>query len=210
MPVRPSRTATALVVLGGLAALPVVIARADAAPQSAGPEYVFPVRPVRQAHFAHVHHDYPATDIFAPCGKPFVAPTAGTISEFSTVDRWVRKINDGATRGGLSVTLIGDDGVRYYGSHLRSVSSWLTPGLHVDAGEPLGRVGDTGDAVGLGCHLHFGISRTCDVGADWWIRRGRLKPWPYLEAWLRGVPTSPAAAVVGLLPAVACPVRPAG
>jgi murein DD-endopeptidase MepM/ murein hydrolase activator NlpD len=175
------------------------------------PTYAFPVQPIRHARFGHTHHDYPATDIFAPCGDSFVAPTSGTITEFRTVDTWVRRVNDGATRGGLSVTLVGDDGVRYYGSHLRSVSTLLTPGLHVDAGTLLGRVGDTGDAKGLGCHVHFGISSPqCGIDGDWWIRRGRLYPWPYLESWRGGGRRSPALTVQNLPLSVGCPAPPPG
>jgi murein DD-endopeptidase MepM/ murein hydrolase activator NlpD len=197
-----------LCLLAAAVALPALPAPAQAAPPD-GPAYVFPVRPVRLAHFSRAHHDYPATDIFAPCGKPYVAPTAGTVTELGTVDLWDPVVDDGATRGGLSVTLVGDDGVRYYGSHLRSVSSWLRPGTRVPVGEPLGNVGDTGSARGLGCHVHFGISPQCGVADDWWIRRGRLSPWSYLKAWARGHPVGPAPAV-RRLGAGGCPVKPAG
>ena len=43
----------------------------------------------------------------------------------STKDVWDPKVNDGATRGGLSVTIFGDDGVRYYGSHLSAIDPAL-------------------------------------------------------------------------------------
>ena len=66
----------------------------------------------------------------------------------STKDVWDPKVNDGATRGGLSVTIVGDDGVRYYGSHLSAIDPALVVGGHVDVGQPLGKVGNTGDARG--------------------------------------------------------------
>ena len=46
-----------------------------------------------------------------------MAVTDGVILEVNRVDTWNPKIDAGATRGGLSVSLLGDDGVRYYGSH---------------------------------------------------------------------------------------------
>ena len=71
--------------------------------------YAFPIRGC-SASYAHVHHDYPATDIMAARGCPVVATTSGRIDEVSFSDTWNSKSNDGATRGGLSVSLVGDDG----------------------------------------------------------------------------------------------------
>src|SRR5262249_24542268 len=75
------------------------------------PHYVFPVV-ASNASYAHTHHDYPASDIIAPCGSKNLAVTDGVILEVNRVDTWHPKINAGATRGGLSVSLLGDDGVR--------------------------------------------------------------------------------------------------
>jgi murein DD-endopeptidase MepM/ murein hydrolase activator NlpD len=150
-----------------------------------GCQHVFPIDPANVAKYGRSHHDYPAADIFAPCGTTVVAPVAGTISEMSTKDVWDPKVNDGATRGGLSVTLVGDDGVRYYGSHLSAIDPALVVGRHVDVGQPLGKVGNTGDARGIQCHLHFGISAPCGVG-DWQVRRGALQPAPLLDSWRAG------------------------
>jgi murein DD-endopeptidase MepM/ murein hydrolase activator NlpD len=154
--------------------------------------------------YGHAHHDYPASDIFAPCGAAFVAVTAGRVSEVSRQDRWSARVNDGATRGGLSVALVGDDGVRYYGSHLSAVAPSVVPGARVGAGQRLGVVGHSGDAAGLACHVHFGISPPCGTG-DWWVRRGVLFPWPYLDDWRRGRPGSPASAVAAWRTAHGCP-----
>ena len=79
--------------------------------------YRFPVAGCRVS-YAHVHHDYPATDIMAPRGCRFVAPVDGRVDEVSRADRWDPSSNRGADRGGRSVSLVGVDGVRYYGSHL--------------------------------------------------------------------------------------------
>lgn len=103
----------------------------------------------------------------------------------------------GQDRGGLAVSVVGVDGVRYYGSHLGSIASGVRPGLQVRAGQLLGRVGSTGSARGLAAHLHFGISWRTPPGI-WWVRRGAVTPWPYLDSWRAGGSRSPAAAVLAL------------
>lgn len=155
----------------------------------------FPVQPPDVASYSPAHHDYPATDIFAPCGSSVVAVASGRVLEVSRTDEWTHSVNDGATRGGLSITMSTDDGVRYYGSHLQDVRPEVEPGVRVEVGQEIGRVGDTGNAAGTGCHLHFGISPPCGLG-DWQVRRGTIPPAPYLDAWRAGDTTrSPAAEV---------------
>jgi peptidoglycan LD-endopeptidase LytH len=171
---------------------------------------VFPVQPVPKASYGREHHTYPATDIFAPCGTRVVVPASGYVHEVSTRDLWERKVDDGATRGGLSVSIIGDDDVRYYGSHLATIASGIRAGARVTAGQRLGTVGRTGSARPTPCHLHFGISPPCGRG-DWEVRRGVIETWPYLDAWRAGQARSPAAAVAGWAAAHAhlCPQVPA-
>jgi len=142
------------------------------------------------ADYSQGHHDYPATDIFAPLGTRFVATTSGVVDELSRHDRWDPSVDDPATRGGLYVSLIGDDGVRYYGAHLSSVASGLRAGERVERGQLLGRVGDSGNARGISPHLHFGISHPTFPG-DWEVRRGEVDPYSYLEAWRRGRDRTP-------------------
>lgn len=195
--------------------LTALLLAAASPPAVAGPaaertDYTFPVRPAAVADYGRAHHDYPATDVFAPCGATVVAPTAGTLTEVRRRDTWDPRTDRGAARGGRSVTLVGDDGVRYYGSHLSSVRRGLASGDRVRAGDPLGRVGRTGSARGTPCHLHFGISPACDVAGDWWTRRGALPPYPYLRAWERGADRSPAPAVRRLAADGGCPGAPGG
>jgi peptidoglycan LD-endopeptidase LytH len=156
--------------------------------------YAFPVKPASAASYPRAHHDYPATDIFAPCGTSVVSPTAGTVHEVSRVDTWDPAVNSGPTRGGLSVSIIGRDGVRYYGSHFQRIESGIEPGAKVAARQLLGTVGRTGSARNTPCHLHFGISPPCGTG-DWQVRRGVVWPWSYLDAWKGGTDRSPRAAV---------------
>jgi hypothetical protein len=89
--------------------------------------YVFPVRGCRVA-YGHSHSYHPATDIFTDRGRAFVAPTDGVVDEVSRVDRWDPTSDHGVDRGGLSVSIIGIDGVRYYGSHLQSIAPGITHG----------------------------------------------------------------------------------
>jgi murein DD-endopeptidase MepM/ murein hydrolase activator NlpD len=155
-----------------------------------GRRYYFPVQPPRIARYANVHHTYPATDIFVPVGSTVVAVTNGVVDEANRVDRWNPRTNLGADRGGLWVTIIGDDGVRYHASHLSSVVEGIEPGVRVYAGQIIGRSGKTGNAATTPAHVHFGISRPTWPG-DWAVRRGQVLPYKYLKAWTRGQDLTP-------------------
>jgi peptidoglycan LD-endopeptidase LytH len=166
----------------------------------------FPVR--GNASYSRAHHDYPATDIFAGCGSRVVAPVRGTVLEFGRRDRYRPRRDNPALRGGRFVSMRGADGVRYYGSHLRSVASHMRKGKRVRVGQLLGRVGQSGNARGVGCHLHFGISPVCARTGDWWVRRGAVRPYRFLRAWQRGRDRSPKAAVRRWRAQHGCPSRP--
>jgi hypothetical protein len=144
--------------------------------------YTFPVHGCRTS-YARVHHDYPATDIFAAWGCRFVAPISGRVDEVSRVDRWSPATNLGGQRGGRFVSIVGNDGVRYYGSHLSRVATGIRPGVRVRRGQTLGYVGHSGDASAT--HVHFGISWPTRHGI-WWVRRGEVWPWRFLDAWRSG------------------------
>ena len=168
-------------------------------PAVAAPVYVFPV-PECKVNYARAHHDYPATDILAKQGCKFVSPIDGVVDEVSRTDVWSGKTNLGIDRGGLYVSVIGTDGVRYYGSHLRTIVRSVQPGVSVKAGQILGTIGSTGSARGTSPHLHFGISWPTPTQPNvWWVRRGVVLPWKYLEAWNKGQDLSPAKAVAAQL-----------
>jgi murein DD-endopeptidase MepM/ murein hydrolase activator NlpD len=178
-------------------------------PTSAGADpaadrYAFPVD--GKASYARSHHDYPATDIIAGCGSAVRAVHGGVVLEVSRTDTYRAETDDGAARGGLFVSMLGDDGVRYYHSHLSAVTVGIDAGARVRVGQPLGSVGDTGHA-GV-CHLHFGLSPPCAGVGDWWVRRGAVWPWSYLDSWRRGVPSSPAVAVAAWWRTHGCPGQP--
>jgi peptidoglycan LD-endopeptidase LytH len=80
--------------------------------------------------------------MMAARGVPTVAPVSGRVE------------HRGNSLGGLSWYLHGDNGHRYYGTHL---SAYASVGAgHVSAGTVIGYVGDTGNAAG-NPHLHFEI-----------------------------------------------------
>jgi len=158
--------------------------------------HVFPLDPPSVADYSQGHHDYPAVDIFCPIGTRVVAVTDGVVDFVSRTDPWDPAVDDPATRGGLSVALVGDDGVRYYGSHLSAVADGIEPGVRVTAGQLLGRSGRSGNAAGTDPHLHFGISHPTTPD-DWQVRRGEVDPYPYLVAWEAGGNPTPDLSGVG-------------
>ena len=174
-------------------------------PAMAAPIYTFPVAGCTVT-YSKYHHDYPASDIFGKKGCAFVSPIAGVVDEVNTVDKWSGKTNLGADRGGLSISILGDDGLRYYGSHLSKIEANIVPGYKVATGEKLGEIGSTGSARGTKPHLHFGISYPTEKGI-WWVRRGvglekgKTSPWKYLQAWQAGKDLKPKLTVPSVIPA---------
>ncbi len=138
--------------------------------------------------YGTTHGGYKAIDVFG-CGATVVAPTNGTVLQVRDFDAWDPKVNAGSTRGGFYVSMLGVDGVRYYFAHLASVE--VTAGQSVAPGDPLGPMGQTGDARRSVCHTHMGISWTCPAN-EWKVRRGKVWPMQYLDAWRTGEQRSPA------------------
>ena len=137
--------------------------------------YVFPVYgPVAYTDTYGVrrptgwHH---GDEIFAPLGAPVLAVTDGTLFLVG----W-------SPIGGNRLWLRDDNGNYYYYAHLAAFSTVAVPGVRVRAGQIIGFVGDTGDAVGTPPHLHFEIHppSLMAYGYD-----GAVNPTPYLRAWQR-------------------------
>ena len=92
---------------------------------------------------AHAHQ---GIDIFAPRGTPLVAAERGVIG----------RVGNGRL-GGLKFWLRGESGADWYYAHLDGFAPGLHNGQVVEAGELLGYVGNTGNAVGTPPHLHLEI-----------------------------------------------------
>jgi murein DD-endopeptidase MepM/ murein hydrolase activator NlpD len=154
------------------------------------PRYAFPFVD-HAVSWGRTHHDYPAIDVFG-CGATVVSPTNGTVVQVRDFDPWDPSVNAGSTRGGKYVAILGVDGVRYYFAHLDGLV--VHEGQAVQPGDPLGPMGQTGDARNSVCHTHFGISWPCPQN-EWKVRRGKVWPMDYLAAWRHGEQRSPATAV---------------
>jgi peptidoglycan LD-endopeptidase LytH len=84
------------------------------------------------------------TDLFAPKGTTIVAPASGTIAYGSN------------NLGGSTFTIRTADGWEIYGAH---ISAAIGSSRTVRQGEPIARVGNSGDANGGDYHLHLGVKR---------------------------------------------------
>jgi murein DD-endopeptidase MepM/ murein hydrolase activator NlpD len=83
------------------------------------------------------------TDMFASRGTPVVATGDGVIT---------LKTN---SLGGTVILLKADHGITYYYAHLDGYASGMSTGKRVSAGQRMGYVGNTGNALGTSPHLHF-------------------------------------------------------
>ncbi len=148
--------------------------------------YTFPVSGP-DVFYPKDHLNYPAADLTG-CRQLVRAPISGVITDVRDTDKWDPAIDDPGTRGGLTITLHGDDLVRYYFSHLGRLIA--KKGQRVESGQKIATVGQSGNAKTTLCHLHFGMSRICPM-SEQNLRRGEIWPQPYLDHWRRGLNTSP-------------------
>ena len=114
------------------------------------------------------HH---GNDIFAPVGAPVLAVTDGTLFLVGWNDI-----------GGNRLWLRDNQGNEFYFAHLSAFSPLAFEGSRVKAGDVIGFVGATGDAVGTPPHLHFEIHPAALLGLGY---DGVVNPYPYLLAWRR-------------------------
>ncbi|GII27069.1 hypothetical protein Pmi06nite_05110 [Planotetraspora mira] len=179
--------------------------------------YAFPVKGCRVTYARKLLAGLPKSTIWAAKGCAFVSPVDGVVREVNTKSTWKPETDVGADREGRFVTILGKDGVLYLGGHLASVTPGLKPGLKVRAGQRLGSIGNSGNAVDTASNLYFGMSWPTDP-KYWWVRRGMVEPWTFLDAWRNGNHTlSPKQATlnerkrVGALPkcTVLCVPKPA-
>ncbi|MEX2501459.1 MAG: M23 family metallopeptidase [Trueperaceae bacterium] len=103
-------------------------------------------------------------DLFAPNGTPVRSATDG----------YVWRIGE-RILGGLTVTVVGGGGIRYYYAHLSAYAD-VREGQRVDRFTILGYVGTSGNARSTPPHLHFGAYRGDDDPCSW----NAFDPLPYL------------------------------
>jgi peptidoglycan LD-endopeptidase LytH len=84
-------------------------------------------------------------DIFAPRGTPVLA----------AFDAWVTRVQTTPVGGNVVWLQSLFDNTTLYYAHLDE--QWVERGQFVAAGEPLGTIGNTGNAVTTPPHLHFGL-----------------------------------------------------
>jgi len=104
-------------------------------------------------------------DIFADCGTPVVAALPGKV----TMAKW----EDAA--GNFAVVKAADGTSQVYMHMLRPAT--VSRGDTVTAGQPIGRVGETGRATG--CHLHFELW----TAPGWYTGGEAIDPLPALKRW---------------------------
>ncbi len=115
-------------------------------PSADGPFYWCPVDPPRSYiddfGFPRVGHTHQGNDIFAPAGTPILAPFAGRAEESYN------------GLGGISVHVYADVNSDYvYNAHLAEHVG--VDGQHVEPGQLIGLVGNTGNAASTPPHNHF-------------------------------------------------------
>lgn len=151
--------------------------------------YAVPLVNAQSGGWGDTHAAYPATDLFENgCGNGIVSPVNGSLLEVRRINSYDEVVDNPATRGGRSVSILGDDGVRYYLAHFEEVDAALAVGGRVAVGQFLGTIGTTGRSSA--CHLHFGISPPCP-DREWSVRRGVVWPFRYLDDWQQGGQLSP-------------------
>lgn len=105
-------------------------------------------------------------DLFAETGTPLVAVADGTLFQVG--------VN---TLGGNRLWLRDQAGTEYYYAHLSAFAPGAVNGAQVRAGEVIGFMGNSGQAITTPPHLHFEVH---PGGGD------AINPYPYLVAWQQG------------------------
>ena len=113
-------------------------------------------------------HTHEGQDTMAACGTPLIAARGGTV-QYSGYQ----------SAAGNYIVIDGKGtSLDFMYAHLAEPSP-LQTGEPVRTGQPIGIVGDTGDATA--CHLHFEIW----TAPGWYEGGSPIDPLPYLEKWDR-------------------------
>lgn len=92
-------------------------------------------------------HWHEGIDIFSPEGTPIVASERGVAT----------KVGQASALGGLRVWIQGESGTKWYYAHMSAIREGLRVGDLVEAGELIGFIGHSGNAVGTPDHLHMQV-----------------------------------------------------
>ncbi|MBV8688102.1 MAG: M23 family metallopeptidase [Alphaproteobacteria bacterium] len=112
-------------------------------------------------------HD--AIDIMAPHGTPVVAAAPGTLE----------KLFFSKGGGGITAYVRSPDGKwLFYYAHLQDYAAGLHEGQAIRQGDPIGRVGSTGNANPAGPHLHFAVYQMAP--GQKWYDGTPVNPYPLL------------------------------
>jgi murein DD-endopeptidase MepM/ murein hydrolase activator NlpD len=115
------------------------------------------------------HGPHEGIDILAPAGTKVLAAAEGVIIG-----------NRSTPIGGNVLWIMGSGRRLYYYAHLRERAPGMRLGRLVHAGEVIGFVGNTGNAVHTPPHLHFAIYL---VTSDFYpLRYGPMDPFPLLRS----------------------------
>ena len=108
-------------------------------------------------------------DIIAPANAPVIAAADGR----------VEKLFYSHGGGGITLYQRSVDGAWiYYYAHLAGYAPGIAEGRDLRAGDPLGYVGDTGNAGPGNYHLHFGVARMSS--GERWHQGTPVDPYPLL------------------------------
>ncbi len=91
-------------------------------------------------------------DIFASKGTELVAVADGIVSFIGE-----------QPKGGRCLWLTTENGASFYYAHLDRWAAGLYEGMEVQAGDLLGYVGNTGNALHTPAHLHFGVNQNDEM-----------------------------------------------
>jgi len=111
-------------------------------------------------------HTHEGQDVMAACGTPLIAARGGRV-QYS-----------GYQGAAGNYVVIDGRGTSYDMGYMHLLEpSTLQEGMTVRTGEPIGLVGQTGDATA--CHLHFEIW----TAPGWYEGGSPIDPLPYLQKW---------------------------
>ena len=115
---------------------------------------------------SHWHH---GDDIFAPLGTPVVAVATGRVNRvgWQSVGGWRLWVRDRL-------------GNEFYYAHLSGYAPAILHSVQVRAGEVVGFLGNTGDAISTSPHLHFEVHPRQLLHLQY---DGAVDPTRYLQSW---------------------------